>query len=1144
MASANPFWFGYYPGDKPLVKRPPKVFPGPILDYSRVAPEQVAVALDMYLDEVVAGVKDTMLLPKWLHEKVIDDWKKSFTASAIGYTPSGSSTFEFEGAEGADIPGVQVSINLYDLVKSPEKTLQKFIDKQVLSGIDPRRSEFWTDLDTALTKRLYTDIVKGEGGLVEVAMRTTNKDPISFKDQKVYAQAKVYSSDEAGLGRLRPATDMMTEGETDVYAKAGESFTGFVMNQKSTAKRGRAYTGLQSSFIKAAATEIEQKKAQIVTMSGMGGLALLEADRAERMIGTFLDEAKVVEELGEFNVRFTANFGVAGSLSKKAFAGLEWGRRYANSDAAKLAGDTGAYASISQIESIKKNADTLRNEITKVRGGIADYKTNVLARSTALGITGADAKRYREKLQDFDKRVAPIEDIFARAEHLCTRIDSMVASKDISRLELESLIREQTAIASQMSHQRYGGGVFNQYVIAVSREYFERDDFGRNKYFTHTDPVTGAPIMSQGFRSLDPIYRYSKGQYFRQDGEDLIEAVIAGKYFERRYWYGRWRNTIQAFTPSYWTTKVLKRMSYFGLVYDEDDELSLFLNKDQSGEDRKYNWVSNAILRPFTRKHSFNASFDVSVAGASFKSGGRFEGGLYLGYLNKAWVRASQDKLVGVVSNTGNWTRIGTASEQKRGLIDLLNGDTVSFENATGLAYQMSGIAGGLDFNNAKKGAEIFRNKVLKNKGRVRSLGLELDASGKIIQNDKNRAILDGFFGKLGEMDKDPGGVISPFLAKVGLFNWMSAKLTKIQALEAKLLAPFIKPFIILREGLKNLAGKLFRTALYVILGTFTGGTGAFLMKKLGPFLEKVFNATMARFMRYFSDGVTKAFKALLKGDIDKAFEAMAEGAAKMIAWAMACGCSIPILLMLLVALIMSPILSSISPVDRSKAPSSSSSSGPVVPPPPVDPDAVCLLPARALALSSFSSPASGHGSTWYWTNDMPRPKPAACIGPYQPGITVFSIPYYTPAGSGFACPGYSCSPLNEATAYCPGMATKTGFYGFASDYTGTGAVVYAPKKMCNATVTGKWKITGSTLINGLASRSSECGVLMETNSGGSLLQLFLIHLDNCAPNVGRKLSPGDAITTLFPGAVGGVHVHAEMMKDGVPVKPESCVCI
>jgi hypothetical protein len=1169
MASDNPFWFGYYPGDKPLVKRPPKIFPGPQMDFSQVAPEQLAVALDYYLEDIASGVKNTMDLPKWLWDKTIDDWKNSFKASAMGYTPSGASTFEFSGAEGADIPGVNVGINLYDLVTNPQKTLEKFIQKQVIAGIDPLRSgEFWTDLDTALTKRLYVDIAKENGNsLVQSAISTTNKDPVSFINQKVYAEGKVYSSDEATPGSPGASTRMV-EGETDVYQKVGESFAGFVMDQKTSARRGRAYGRLQADFIKAASTELEQKKTSIHdAIWALGPIAHLEADMAERFVDTFVDEASVVEALGNYSARFTAPWGFSGALARKAFVGrLSWDTSYGNvavaEAAAKAAGDKKTEEAASAMKSLKTNAELMykldstthiaTGEVANVRKSITNARTQLKARESTP-LSPAEGKRYKERLADFNTRVQPIEDLMDRVEQLALRVSQAVDSGEITRAGLESLIREQTALATKMSHLRYGGGIYNQYVTAISREYFEREDFGRNKYFTLTDPTTGRPIMSQGFRSIDPIYRYSKGQYLRQDGEDLIEALIAGKYLERRYWAGKWRNYIQAYTPRYWTEKVLKRVGYFGLVYDEGDELALFLNpKDPVTDEDIHNFKHRMgrVIRPFTRYNHFNASFDVLYSGKRITAGGKFEGGLYLSYLQKAWLRtdpANNAKLVGIVdATTGNWTSVGLAAKQKQALIYLINGNTAGFETLTGLKYQMAAV--GPDFNNAKiKGALLFRKKILKNKKLVESLGFELDAAGNLIDNEKNIAILDGFFGKLGEMDRDTTGVISPFIAKVGLFNWMSAKLTRIQAFEARLLAPFIKPLIILREGIKNLAGKIFHNALYALLGTVTGGAGVFLMKTLGPFLEKVFNATMARFMRYFSDGLSKAFKALLKGDISKAIDALAEGAAKMLAWAMACGCSIPILLILLVMFIMTPFMASISPVDRSKAATSSASAGgtPYTVPRDTITGSNCPIKSSQLSLGSYTvgggyTNAAGHGSRYYWENIFGGGT-----------ASLFSIPYLSSV-SGFPCPGGNCSPSDPAPyelenpMNMPGAPLKavnsTPYYGFAADFASGNTDVYAPNKVSCGGIdapVASWAVTGTVLT------SFGCGVVL--NSDTSRYKMLLLHVNictggGCSCYSGKTYTAGTGITTLWPQG-GNTHVHTEITDAGIPQRPEECVC-
>jgi hypothetical protein len=959
---------------------------------------------------------------------------------------------------------------------------------------------------------LYTDVAKGEGGFIQDLLHTTNPDPISFKDQKVYAAGLVSTSADP--------KHRLVEGESDVYAKVGENFSGFVKKQKSTLTRGPAYKDLQLSFIKAAATELNQKKATIDAVCG--GIAAPMGINAKHYIETVTDEATLVENFDEFNKYITASFGVKGKLGKKAFT-------ISTSDADLLKGFGEA------AKGFGEKIDAVDAQIKTVRKNLDD---RIASPGMVGGISADQVARYQERRKDFDKRIKPIEDVLERARHLQGQLAAEAARKSTDRFRMENMLREMTTLSSSLGHQRYGGGIYNQYLRNVNREYFEKDAALRRDYFSVTtvNPVTGKTerVMSQGFFSIDPIYRYSKGQYLRQDGGDLIETLIKGEYFEKRYWYGKWRNYTQAFTPGYWTKKVLERNGYFGLVYGgADDEADYFLNKKIDGDETWQAHAGNLILRPFTRKHRFKASFDVSYTGGSLRSNGRLEGGAYLGRLNKAWVRSEQHKLVGIVDPvTGEWLSTGTSAAQKRAFVDLLNGNTAAFETATGLKFQMGGPTP--DYKWATEGAALFDKRILKNKKLVKSLGLELDVSGKIIQNDKNVAILDGLFKKLGEMDKEPA-TISPFLGRVGLFNYLSAKLTKIQQLETKLLAKFISPFIKLREGIKNLAGKLFRKALYAVIGSATGGVGAFLMKAIAPLLEKVFNATIARFMKYFGDGVAKAFKAAIRGDIDKMFEALAEQAAKMMAWALACGCSIPALMLALILLIFIPIAGSIPPAGHTPTPPSGSST-----PTPVPPGVTagskffrsgCNRATTICGSFNNVSGCGGHGTNTYWGTyakscayNIPT---SSIVGPF--GLRGTKLP-------GFWCslttpPRVSLSPPWAITALNTGPQ-----YGYAADYSplcSGETTVYAP---------GFDGITAWTFIRAVDSgNGTGYMVVLRSVGGPSTYTMLVLHLSGYTST--SPIAVGQSFGVLFPHPAGP-HVHIELKRGSTVLEPETILDI
>ncbi|MEO0132999.1 MAG: hypothetical protein ABIK73_08745 [candidate division WOR-3 bacterium] len=1146
MPSSNPFWFGYYEGDRPLKRRVnPSGYSS--FDISYISPEQLIYAIDTYLDKVVFKVLDASSLPGWLKKQIISDWKNSFTASAIGYIPPGSEAFQFEDTEGVELPGIQVSLNLYEFIKDPVKVGKQFLSNQILAEISPWRREFWTDLDTAITSGLYQELARGEGGILTklLGYALSDEGKIAFKDQGVYDEDYLAS---ALYDPRNPLPDYykLVEGEHDVYASVGASFVDFVSQQKSTASRSKSYAGLQASMLAAAATELTQKKAALQAVAS--GISPQEAANMGFYIDTLLQEYKIVDGVTKFQKSVSE---VSKTLGQKAFTPY-------TRDVSKIrviAGDS----SSTDPDAIKGK---LLKNIEELEQAIADMRSHL--EMAANSVTPQERGRYRERLKDFNRRIKRVEGTLEKARKLRDKLNRIAESGDINRLEMEALITEATLLSASLSHSRYGGGIVTEYFMEVSNEYFGKDYRLRKKYFSLEDPASGERIMSDGFRSLQAVQRYSRRQFLSQEGLDLIEAIVSGRFFERRYWYGKFKIYLQVFTPGYWTSKFLRKTGFLGLVYDESEASSYFLNKkNEYGEDTLKAKIGNLILRPLSRKNVVGFGYKVSINGRSFKVSGKIDGGAYLGSLLGIWERAGNNKLVGLVGPDGKWTAMGLKHTQASAFIAFLNGKEREFENATGLRFQIPAGAGGADFEEAKKAAATFKRKLtqkrwfgFRRQSLAEKMGLELDANGDIIDNEKNRTILDGFFKKMKDKTKRPGG-ISPFVSRVGLFNLLSGILTSIQYFEFLLLKPFVKPFIALREISKNMAAKIFRTVLYAILGSVSGGLGAFLVKFVGPILERVFNSVFARIWKHIGDGFNKAFTAFIRGDVSKAVDALVESSAKALAWLISCGCFIPISIMVLVIYLISPILSAIPSVDRVRKPEGISP--PVGGPPQNLPSEdnffisySCFIKNARLTLGSYNPNGTikvndsnylgtGHGSKYYWEVVKPRECPS---GEYVVGKTVFSIPYMTQFGNGFECyglssgkKGNSCSPPQTAGAKCVNLERITSFYGFAADYVG-GSAVYAPGFICGKKIEGDWSLRGSYR---LARDSEECGLIMEAfDEDGKQIKANIMHLTNC-PSVGKK-KPGELVAPLYQSEAP--HIHVELMKDGVSIRPEDCDCI
>ncbi|PIS22741.1 hypothetical protein COT50_00345, partial [candidate division WWE3 bacterium CG08_land_8_20_14_0_20_41_10] len=105
MPSSNPLWFGYYPGDRPVNKRPPQVDPPTPIN----APD---LGINEAIDEAMDFAGKPAEMPNQIWEWVKEDFKQQFTVGASpASTLAGSELYQFDRGETADVTGIYSSIN-------------------------------------------------------------------------------------------------------------------------------------------------------------------------------------------------------------------------------------------------------------------------------------------------------------------------------------------------------------------------------------------------------------------------------------------------------------------------------------------------------------------------------------------------------------------------------------------------------------------------------------------------------------------------------------------------------------------------------------------------------------------------------------------------------------------------------------------------------------------------------------------------------------------------------------------------------------------------------------------------------------------------------------------------------------------------
>jgi len=1082
MPSSNPLWFGYYPGDKPIPRRPGIIRPGPGFDTS-------GLGLNSVIDEAAAIAERPSELPNQLKDWIVDDWKISFNVGTTPATQTGFDLYEFGREEAADVKGTYVVINPFDLVTDPKKAITKFVDSS-LGAINPFRrfgsfdTEFWNDLDTLSERDMWRMVVNptefATSAPPSFKLVQSAYGPIDFNKQGIYADTNLYFS-TAGKQGIKVAAGVADAG-IDVYEQAAAGVLGFVAGKKSSFTRNDRYRDMQSALYNAAATEIKVKNS---TIQG-----ILGAD----------------PNMGETLLRVNA-FGLENDLLKN-MSELNKGI----DGAAKLIAKKGLTEGIS--------AGEVQKAFTDLSDAARDLRANINLTKTQYSTftIGRDA---------FANDVKELETFLTDVENLAAGYAGLPGTKVLSLFEREGVASQVAQLSNRFANGRYDGGIYDRYLQTVGRRYFEGEKSILQTIGTMTDPASGNSLVAtNGFRSLGTVYDIHKRGYLQEAGRDLVDTVAKGNFGKTYVYLGAIKGRIQMFTPAYWTGKIMQKTQMLGLVYKDNVT--------------PIHPVFNNL--PWIMKNKFTERFSVTVGASTFKVSANLTGSKHLGAFYEAWSRSKDGKLIGVYAGGAVTSWATDPNANYKALLALINnksGNVGSF--GAGMQYIVSGdknwglltlqanqmrgelIKSGLPF-------DVLNGELLetdKNKALLEGL------FAKIKLRKTNAATLDPFVEKV--------GLLQIYASKLSQIQQAIFTKTGI----TKLVSPFVHLKAVVAQRVANLAAKIatklgLKVALTALLGGATGGLGAALV----PVVEKVLNAIISKVVDKAKDMFRMFLKGDLMGAINSFIDDAAAATEKVII--IGCFMPIlfvGIILFLLGTVITSVPLGdrwrtpsatatgAVAPPAR--LPDSAQTSC-------VFPSYIITT----YSFSNALEPAPGsrpwrHGSNEYWA---PRDTVGAGGRTQVNGMEDCSknIPYFIYSIRAKGPSTYTDSWCNDSRW----AVLLRGYYGYALDVVPSSGVDSAwavtPRLGVGGNIVQTWSASKRSTDDG---SGAGCWVTLTGNDGTYVYEIHILHLEcDSLGSTASEYRPGDPIALLYAYS-GGKHVHLEMRVNTDFVKPEDWLC-
>ncbi len=815
MASSNPFYLGYYPGDRPLYKRPSggRRFTGnpdlDLLDFGKF---------------FNTFEKDTDI-PAWFIERIKKDFESSLKAQIKPTKEVSPEALELYGPEAMeDLPGavgISISLNPNDWLSDPGEQFKKTVKDWFKAIAD------WDDFDTLNREQLWENVLS-DVDIYRTARNKSRLRPIrrlqeKFDEIDVALQHEATTSlaqrlDGSGAaGAVHAAANPLSLDHPDIgeYRKLKHSILSFQVNSRNVILRENKYDAVISSAAKALKADLE-KNVTPASYTPEAQMFLLKNELHEKI--SSLQKAVDYEGL--------VSGGKKTSLQEKLDTFLLTGN-------IKDAPNT---ADLNVIRAKIGEAETFLQQLNNTPEGLAIQRR--LGRSVINPF-----KVYLEDLNKFVAVGSDVADIARKVDGLGTAQPSLVLRAELTK----NIAEARNSIVNVGSRGNIfgrgglaGGDPFSRSVNRRLLRDMERDIRNEeNDAFTGTDNIIKLRTI---FRRLEQERDYAAA-------EELLRA-FEGKRLLSTYLWPRFKNRIEVLTPAYWSNKFLTRVHRLGFVvnkdYADDNGIAFFWGFKLTGSTA--GGLGSLLLKPL--EHKFNVNFEA---------GGR----------NFALRNVTAGSHFKIIEDIGS--ALSTGKLDIRAFEELLHagvsiGDTAGLD---ALYASLTARYGTLPFKRAEFDAiyfnlQKFKDWMSKNHGKFGFSAADIADPG----------IMAGFIKRIFYTKVDNRGALKPSRRYVGILEKINEKLNNLQhwfttTRAGRLVssASNIKSIVANRvvDGISRVTARL----LASIAEGATAGVASPLVEFLVPIVRKVMYVVLIKTM----DTAQGTFKAFFKGDFSQLIE-------------------------------------------------------------------------------------------------------------------------------------------------------------------------------------------------------------------------------------------------------------------------------
>ena len=848
MPDSNPLYNllgGYYPGDPIPRKRHYGDYPSP-LEFNS----------DTWINNYLYGLNkelSKLSVKEQARNLFIDDVARQLRARATPKEATYDPMRAIELGDEEDVAGVQVGIDINPVkwVQDPGEMLQKtgkqwfndFVNWSDFSSY-VEREKLWKPLlegkeVSPIVGYAYGDHLEGD---------TPAGGPMPFQ---LYGLELTTPEQQTFYDTPGDKKGIKLDREVDLFQESGMGFKKFTRSARASAARDTSFAKFTNQAAIASSSEL-------INLLQTGQIT---DPQHKTEIKSYLHRARALRTANALNGRGDKNYIFA---KEGEFAEFGSG---VGSGLAALSSDLGKYtfgrANEKRVGSTYKKI--FGDEETGNIGSLGEAKKVLEEADKHFESLGAVAKA------EFEKDTKPLRSLLKDIEGLK---GSDIKSKP-GVINLKGKIN--LIQAKHASAGAFKGGVNN-----MNRKFLENHFVKGPMRKIISDPQNSSIV---GTRNLLNVSEEALRFYKREDFYDLINMLekdgVVGVAAD--VVWNLVRKRLNGFTPASVLGEQLKKVHYFGLLYDER-----YGEGDNTGSKTMNNIMSKGRLsKLFDNKHSVNVELDGVTKSFSFVGHKNLRFGAEL------------------------YARRGAKGAQhitQQDFVDMINFKERDYGE---LVKTGKALRHGLEYEKARASSASLRDWLKRHNDQ---LGLEFDNIGKLVQSEENARKLEAVFKSL--IKYEGGGKrVSIFQSKAGLMQKFSQTLSLLQEkLFKSKLGKLLSAPAYMREVVSKAASKTVTKVLAKVLsGIVVAGTEG-IGATIYPYIEKVIQYVLNK----LENLVGKIGKALWHADaniIDSFVESSAQALYKVFGCcALSFGMPIAVVMIIFIFL-----LSAITPVDPTR---------------------------------------------------------------------------------------------------------------------------------------------------------------------------------------------------------------------------------